>query len=278
MKNILVALNDHDLRKILSNFAAALAQHHGSHLSGVYVVPALRLYPVVTVHVPPDVFEAQRKVFRKRGEEVHDAFRAACEEHGVECEWHLLESLTPLVADMVIGMGRVQDLIVTGQPPLDELPDLEADFADRLVMESGRPVLFVPRHGKATPEFDHIVVGWNCTRESARALADALPLLKQAEKVDVVWVDPPSETPARRRPLEDLITALARHGVNAEGHGISSDGHHDAGAALLAHATDEGADLLVMGAWGHSRVREYVFGGATRHVLEQLTIPVLMAH
>ena len=278
MKNILVSLNDHDMRKPLSAFAAALAQRHGSHLSGLYVVPALRLYPVVTVHVPPDVFEAQRKVFRKRGEEVHAAFREACEEHGVECEWHLLESLTPLVADTVIGMSRVQDLVITGQPPEEESPDLEADFADRLVMETGRPVLFVPRHGAAEPAFDHVVVGWNCTREAARALHDALPLLKGAGKVEMVWVDPPEETGARRRPLEDVVAALQRHGIAAEGRGISSDGHHDPGAALLAYATDAGADLMVMGAWGHSRLREYVFGGVTQTVLTHMTVPVLFSH
>jgi len=278
MKNLLVSLNDHDMRQRLSDFAATLARRFGSHLSGLYVVPALRLYPVVTVHVPPDVFEAQRKVFRKRGEEVHEAFTAACKEHGVECEWHLLESLTPLVADVVIGMSRAQDLIITGQPPEDESPDLEADFADRLVMETGRPVLFVPRHGEASPEFAHVVVGWNCTREAARALHDALPLLKEAEKVELVWVDAPEETKARRTPLHDVVAALKRHGIAAEGVNISSDGHHDPGAALLAHAADVDADLMVMGAWGHSRLREYVFGGATRHVLEQMSMPVLMAH
>ncbi len=278
MKNLLVSLNDHDRREHLSRFAAALARRFGAHLSGLYVVPALRLYPVVTVHVPPEVFEAQRKVFRKRGEEVHVAFRAACEEHGVDCEWHLLESLSPLVADTVIGMARVQDMLITGQPPLEETPDLEADFADRLVMETGRPVLFVPRDGEATPDFGHVVVGWNCSREAARALHDAMPVLRDAGKVEVVWVDALKETKARRRPLEDVVAALQRAGIAAEGRGISSAGHADAGAALLAHAKDAGADLLVMGAWGHSRLREYVFGGATRHVLDEMTMPVLMSH
>ena len=278
MKNLLISLNDHEQRQVLSAFAARMAARFDAHLSGLYVVPALRLYPVVTVHVPDEVFEAQRKVFRKRGDEVRKAFEEACREHDVAHDWRLIESLTPLVADTVIGLSRVHDLIITGQPPEDESPDLEADFADRLVMESGRPVLFVPRHGRAAPVFDHVVVGWNCSREAARALHDALPLLKQAEKVSLVWVDPPQEAPTRRRPLEDVLSALQRHGVAAEGHGISSDGHHDAGAALLAHAHDADADLLVMGAWGHSRLREYVFGGATRHVLEEMNIPVLMAH
>ena len=279
MKNLLVSLNDYDMHARLSDFAAALAGKHGAHLNGVYVVPALRLYPVVTVHIPPDVLEAQRKAFHKRGEEVGAAFRQACRTAGVECDWHLHESFTPLVADTVIGMGRMHDLIITGQPPHEEEPDQEADFADRLVMESGRPVLFVPRTGEAKAQFDHIVVGWNGTREAARALHDAMELLKRANRVDLVRVDGvPEEGEEEALDVETLVDLLRRHAVSARASIIPQDGHADPGAALMAHADAQRADLLVMGAWGHSRLREYVFGGATRHVLQEMSRPVLMSH
>ena len=279
MRNLLVSLNDYDMHEQLSNFAAALAREHGAHLNGVYVVPALRLYPVVTVHIPPDVMEAQRKAFHRRGEEVGAAFRQACKKAGVECDWYLHESFTPLVADTIIGMGRMHDLIITGQPPREEEPDQEADFADRLVMESGRPVLFVPRTGETKAQFGHIVVGWNGTREAARALHDAMELLKRASRVDLVRVDGvPEEGLDEALDVEMLADLLKRHGVPAKAYIIPQDGHDDPGAALMAHANAQEADLLVMGAWGHSRLREYVFGGATRHVLQEMSRPVLMSH
>ncbi len=277
MKNLLVTLNDHDQRAALSRFAARLAKHFGSRLDGLYVVPALRLYPVVTVHVPPEVFEAQRKVFRQRGEQAREAFERACAEHGVDCGWHLFESFTPLVADTVIELARPRDLVIAAQPPSEEKPDEEADFADRLVMETGRPVLFVPRKGHRETKFDHIVVGWNDTREATRALNDSLPLLKRAKRVDVVWVDPPERRKGEHDPLTDVAEALRRHKVPAEAMPLRSAGRMP-GEVLLAHAEENGADLLVSGAWGHSRLREYVFGGATRQLLKDMTLPVFMAH
>ncbi len=277
MKNLLVTLNDYDMRGALSRFAARVAKHFGGRVDGIYVVPALRLYPVVTVHVPPEVFEAQRKVFRQRGEEVRAAFEEACRAQGVEHGWHLFESFTPLVADTVIQMARPRDLVIAAQPSAHEEPDEEADFADRLVMETGRPVLFVPRAGQRETKFDHIVVGWNDTREATRALHDALPLLRRAKRVEIVWVDPPERREGEHDPLADMVEALKRHKVPAEARPLESAGRAP-GEALLAHAGEADADLLVAGAWGHSRLREYVFGGATQRLLAEMNMPVLMAH
>jgi len=223
------------------------------------------------------VFEAQRKAFRQRAEEVREAFEEACAGHDVECGWHLFESFTPLVADAVIEMARPRDLVIAAQPPAEEAPDEEADFADRLVMETGRPVLFVPRSGQRETRFDHIVVGWNDTREATRALHESLPLLKRAKRVEVVWVDPPERRRGVHDLLGDVVEALQRHEVPAEAKPLESAGRTP-GQALLAHAGETGADLLVSGAWGHSRLREYVFGGATQRLLKDMTLPVFMAH
>lgn len=277
MKNLLVTLNDYDMRGPLSRFAARLAKHFGSRVDGLYVVPALKLYPVVTVQMPPEVLEAQRKAFRQRGEEVREAFEQACRDQGVEYGWHLFESFTPLVADAVIELARPRDLVIAAQPPSEEEPDEEADFADRLVMETGRPVLFVPREGQRDIHFNHIVVGWNDTREATRALHDSMPLLWRAKRVEIVWVDPPEQHNGNHDPLADMVEALKRHGVPAQAVRLASGGRKP-GQVLLTHAQDGGADLLVSGAWGHSRLREYVFGGATHRLLKDMTLPVFMAH
>ena len=119
-------------------------------------------------------------------------------------------------------------------------------------------------------------IAWNSSAESSRAVFDALPLLKRAEKVTIITIDPEGgpDAPAS---AEAMAASLARHGVEASVSHTTSGGI-GVGAALLSRISDEGDDLLVMGGYGHSRLREFVFGGATRHILEQMTVPVLMSH
>jgi len=122
-------------------------------------------------------------------------------------------------------------------------------------------------------------VAWNGTRESARAAFDALPLLAKAKSVKLLWINPSTENGGNGNgmPGSELATALSRHGVKVEaGHSAVRD--VGVGDELLSRAADQGTDLLVMGAYGHSRVREYVFGGATRHILQHMTVPVLFSH
>ncbi len=123
-----------------------------------------------------------------------------------------------------------------------------------------------------------VLVAWNARREAARAVFDALPLLQQADEVKVVWVNPQAEGAAPVDvPAGDICAALARHGVKCEATEVAHP-RSGVGRTLLARAAEYGSDLLVMGCYGHSRLREFVLGGASRHVLEHMTIPVLMSH
>jgi nucleotide-binding universal stress UspA family protein len=153
----------------------------------------------------------------------------------------------------------------------------ELDVGDRLAVAAGRPVLIVPNAGVYCGIGSRVVVAWNGRREATRAAFDALPLLQQAKDVKVLWIDPRSEDEdAGAFAATDLCTALARHGIACEAVAAASDGN--VGATLLSCATEHRADLLVMGCYGHSRLTELVFGGATRHILRHMTIPVLMSH
>jgi nucleotide-binding universal stress UspA family protein len=146
-------------------------------------------------------------------------------------------------------------------------------------MESGRPVLIVPNGGVQRRVGEKVLVAWNARREAARAVFDALPILRGARDVKVVWVNPQAE---RERPQDtpagdDICTSLARHAVRCQAtEQIAPRG--SVGETLLACAKDMSADLLVMGCYGHTRARELVFGGASRHVLRHMAIPVLMSH
>jgi nucleotide-binding universal stress UspA family protein len=146
-----------------------------------------------------------------------------------------------------------------------------------LVLQSGRPVLFVPNIGEYSGIGSRVLVAWNGRRESARAAFDALPLLKRAEKVSVLWINPGDDSAARQVPAGDLCMALARHGVTCEAAAIDQQDQPD-GETLLARARYTHANLIVMGCYGHSRLREFVLGGVTRHVLRDMNVPVLMAH
>lgn len=158
----------------------------------------------------------------------------------------------------------------------------DAHLIDRLVMESGRPVLIIPRQGYFTPPNEGItektVIGIDGTAEDSRAMFDAVPLLQMAKQIRLVWANPQRQNKdAGDVPGAEEAEVLSRHGLNAVADSMVTD-ERNAEGALRMRANDLGADLLVMGAYAHSRMREFVFGGATLHVLQNMNIPLLISH
>jgi nucleotide-binding universal stress UspA family protein len=204
-------------------------------------------------------------------------FQAAVEGRHLTSEWCEANAGASTVADVVVKHARAADLAVAAQRDWHWSESARLDVGDRLAMAAGRPVLIVPNEGVHSQIGSRVVVAWNGQREATRAAFDAMPLLQQAHEVKVLWIDPQSEDEsAQPFAATDLCTALARHGIACEPIEVASDG--DIGAALLASAARHRADLLVMGCYGHSRLSELVFGGATRHVLRHMAVPVLMSH
>lgn len=277
-KTILVSLNEVDRAKALIDVAAAIADKHGAHLTGLFVIPALHIYPATGLQVSPEVFEDHRRFFTSRSEQVEALFEDERRRQGFAGEWRLVETGSPLVAEAVIDHALPSDLVVASQGSAESTAGIERDCAERIVLESGRPVLVVPYYGRYS-EFGHrVLIAWNATREAARAAFDSVPLLIGAESVHITWVDP-QKTLAEpgSLPGAELATALSRHGIRPTAEGLPTAGL-GVGEALLSHVADVGADLLVMGAYGHSRMREFILGGATRTVLQTMTVPVLMSH
>ncbi|MFN4155808.1 MAG: universal stress protein [Paracoccaceae bacterium] len=192
---------------------------------------------------------------------------------GVEAAVTHIGALTELVAQR----ARFADLVVLARPYGKEQGAEAEAVVEAAMFEGSAPVLVLPETGllSATPK--RIVVAWNQSREAMAAVRAALPLLKQADQVTITVIDPPVHGPERSDPGGMLCQMLVRHGVHAEVTVLArtlprvSD-------VLLRHLRDMSADLLVMGAYGHSRFREAILGGATRNMLEQATVPVLMAH
>ena len=257
-------------------FAGVLAEEHGAHLIGVFMQPA----PTITTAQTFARGKGMQEVMEVQGEEVegivahhHRLFEDTVRRHGVQpgSEWRSLTYLSSEVgvhayyADLVI-VSRPEAAVHTAGPP---------GLAESLVLSSGRPIILFPPHSKVS-RVHRVLVAWNATRESIRAVADALPLLVRAEAVEVVVVDHQRQRTHGQEPGADIARHLARHGAQVEVRRLSS-GKEDVGRLLLSESATFGADLLVMGAYGHSHVSEWMFGGVTRTVLYQAGLPVLMS-
>jgi nucleotide-binding universal stress UspA family protein len=255
-----------------------LADRNQAHLVGLYVVPAA-IYGSTTA-IGARLAGSGRKAFREEAERIRQAFDTATKGRPIVAEWRLLEPSAdhPGVAEAVIEQARTADIVVAAQTDDNWEYSLLLDCPDRLAMESGRPAIIVPHAGRFPRVGTRVVVAWNGKREATRAVFDAMPLLRQAEAVRILWVNPDGSANALgRSPGEDLAATLARQGVKCElASSVATE--IDVADDLLSRVSDYGADLLVMGIYGHSRLREFVFGGATRKVLRHMTVPVLMSH
>lgn len=176
--------------------------------------------------------------------------------------------------------ARYCDLLVVGQDdPDDKLLTQSSPVAEYALMNSARPVLVVPHVGSFPAPAKRVLVAWDGSVESARAVHGAIPLLQKAALVQIAVFDPKSGAAAHGdEPGADIALYLARHGIRVEVSRHATGKRIDIGNALLSHAADFGADLLVMGGYGHSRFREIVLGGVTRTILQSMTTPVLIAH
>ncbi|HUR43973.1 MAG TPA: universal stress protein [Aestuariivirga sp.] len=277
-KTILVSLNETGRLSQVIAAAGLLGRELKAHVSGLYVVPAVQVYPSVGFEAAPQVFEGNRTYFKDNAGRVRTEFEAAMQGERVSFDFRQIDARTPLIADDTIACGRSADVILASATNPDEITGVERDFVEQLIMGVGRPVIILPATGDTGLSLHEIVIGWDGGREAARAAFDALPLLKAAKKVRVVRASSQKDsTPKGGFPGASLVEALGRHGIATEMQIYPSEGH-DAGQALLRCADEFGAGLIVMGAYGHSRLAEFIFGGATRVVLGKLNRPVLMSH
>ncbi len=281
-KDILVHLDDSPRSPVRLELAIRLAAASGAHLAGVHVmnVPAASMFYGYSMTVaspgPEDLIETLRAEVLERIGPVEEAFRERIRQEGLDGEWRVVEG-DP--GTMLAQHARYVDLAIVGQPNRYEP---QADGSDHIpvsvLMSSGRPALVVPFAGRFDTIGRHVLVAWNASREAARALNDALPLLKTAQMVTVLAINPESGIGGHGEvPSADISLHLARHGVKAEAaHTVAKDIAD--GEALLSYAADIGADLIVAGAYGHSRMRELAFGGVTKTLLAEMTVPVLFSH
>ena len=256
--------------------ATALAQRFDAHLVGFHARRPFEA-PVFFdggVGFPmDDFFRSYEESVETEDAAASAAFTKAIKGKHLSTEWR---AVTGYVDDELSLQARYADLVVVGQA--DPVPTVTpSDLPEVTALATGRPVLVVPYVGAKAPGKVALVC-WNASREAARAVVDALPFLEAAQKVIVLAVNPESSAAGHgAEPGADVAAWLSRHGVKVTvQREVAPDA--DVGGVILSRAADHGADLIVMGIYGHSRMRELVLGGASRSLLGSMTVPVLMAH
>ena len=264
-------------RSAATDAAIRMAQAFGAHLTALNHVDVIRLSPFIRAHLGEELVRQQLRRAEDDATAAAAGFEAIARREGLGGV-----EVRRLVGDSVQGLAisaRYADLIVLGQVDAENTDGPEQrDFPDHAILAAGRPLLMIPYAGTFNTIGEHVVVAWSATRESTRAVTDALPLLQRAKKVTVIMGDArPGAGGHGASPGADIALYLARQGVTVEV-SLEQTAGIDVGSLLLSRIADLDADLLVMGAYGHSRMRELVLGGVTRTILRQMTVPVLMSH
>ena len=270
--NILVHIDNNEASSKCLRAAITLAEQHSSSLTGLYIIPDMTMPFYGEMPIPLELLEAQKQETEALEAKAKAKFEAAVARFSISSQW---QSVTGAAEYRVAEYARFTDLVILRQALDEDYLSENSGLAARVVLRCTRPVLLIPDTGFAKPIGKRILVAWNSSREAVRAVNDALPLLQKASHVEVLAVAP--DRGEGDLPTADMCLHLARHGVKAEGEHIVAD-DLTAGESLLAHAQTMNMDLIVMGGYGHSRLRETVFGGATRHLLKNMTVPVLMSH
>lgn len=275
-KTIILYLNATERARRVIEVAAEIASYFEAHLIGLRVFPAVRLSPPVPLPFSREVAGQLRAGIEKETAELKSIFEDMTARKPFAAEWRSVTDAAGDPSDIVLRHARTADLVVASQTdPTSPMSDV-LDFPERIVLGAGRPVLVVPAFGHHKGIPGNVSVAWRNTRESARAVSDALPFLKLAKNVHVMSVEE-AGIGANDGSLTEIASSLGRHGIKPiVSRPISTE--FTTGEEIRVRAIDGQADMLVMGCYGHSRLREMALGGVTRHMLREMTIPILFSH
>ncbi len=274
LKNLLVHIDDGKACTDRIQAAIALAQAHGAHLTGLYIAADPVLLGNIRAEIPAQFLAVLKDQLTERIEAAEARFIEVVERAGLSVECRTAHCPGTRIAELIGLHARYADMVVLGQP--DHSGELEDHIAEDVVLSSGRPALVVPYIGAGKTMGERVMIAWDAGREAARAVHDALPVLERAKSVVVLVINPRRGNHGAE-PGADIALHLARHGIKVQAQNTEVKDLSVADA-LLSRLADQGIDLLVMGAYGHSRLRELVLGGVTRQLFQQMTVPVLMSH
>jgi nucleotide-binding universal stress UspA family protein len=275
IRDIVVNLTGDTAQDFAAAYAVSVAQAFAAHLGGVAFVYEPVIPGSLLGGIPTDLIEAQREENSKAAKAAVARFEAAATAAGISSETRIMDASVAGAADLFGRIARRFDMSVVGQVRPGEGASEEL-LIEGALFESGRPVVVVPYVQERSLTLERVLICWDGSRPATRAIADALPFLKRAKSIEVVAV---SGERGKGRELvgTNMAAHLSRHGLAVELKRISA-GDVDVPATIRKYAIDGGVDFMVMGGYGHSRLREFILGGVTRTILASTTIPVLMSH
>ena len=275
IKDIVLALEVGSTRDAVLDYAMSVSTAFNAHIAAIGFAYEPVMPPVDTGGaVPFDILDAERAENKKAATDAIARFEEAARRAAVSAESRLIDASVSGATKVFGSIARSFDLSIVGQAdPSSIRDDLMVEGA---LFNSGRPVLIVPYIQRAPLKLDRVTCCWDGSRNATRAIHDAMPLLSRAKAIDVVIVGAEKDKTGAIQGV-DIAQHLARHGLNVELRQIPAD-DLDVANAVLSDAADRGTDLIVMGGYGHSRLREFVLGGATRGILASMTVPTLMSH
>jgi len=274
IKDIVVSLSSRGQQDFVADYAASVAGTLDARVTGI----AFLYEPVIPDGtlggVPVELIELQRQENSKAARDAISQFEAAVKKAGVAGQTQTLDATFGGAATLFASIARCFDLAIVGQAQREHGASEEL-MIEGALFESGRPIIIVPYIQKRGLTLERVLACWDGSRTAARAIGDAMPLLERAKAVDLVTV-------AEERKSEEIAGTtmsdhLARHGIKTNPKRLTR-GDLAIEDVILSYAADSGADLMVMGGYGHSRLREFILGGVTRGILAAMTAPVLMSH
>ena len=275
IKDLVVNLTVGEGSDVAGPFAISIAEAFEAHVAAVAYSYEPVIPPTVMGSIPAAFIEEQREVNEKAATDALGTFNSAAERSGVSFESRIMTASLAGASDTFGSIARRFDLSVIAQAEPEKVQPEEL-IVEGALFGSGRPVVVVPYIQKSGLKLDRVMVCWDASRNAARAVADAMPFLRKAKAIDVVIVA--SERPKGDEiPGADIGQHLARHNLKVDVKRIVAT-DTDVASTILSHAADSSADFVVMGGYGHSRLREFILGGATRGILGSMTLPVLMSH
>jgi nucleotide-binding universal stress UspA family protein len=275
IKDIVVNLTGGHPQDFASDYAISLAAGFSAHLAGVGFIYEPVIPGSLLGGMPTNLIEAQREENSRTAKEAVSRFESSARAAGISAETRTLDASVAGAPDLFGRIARRFDLAVVGQARREQGASEEL-MIEGALFGSGRPLIVVPHAHKQGLKLDRIVICWDGSRPAARAIADSLPFLRRAQSINIVVV-----TGERDKSGEitgtNMRRHLARHGINVEIKHITGGGS-GVQNAILSHAGETGADFMVLGGYGHSRLREFILGGVTRSILHSMVVPVLMSH
>ncbi|QIE54202.1 universal stress protein [Pikeienuella piscinae] len=275
-KTILLSMNTPEAAQRLVGPAVELARRHGAHLVGVHVVEAVAIHADYVMVPPLAEIEHLEAAQSERAEKIEKIFKAATEGEDFVSEWRFVQTRTVTASDQIIEQARTADLVIMAQENSTDAYSGGEVMLERTIRKSGRPVLVIPYLGEMKTVGSKVLVGWSATREAARAAHDALPLIAPDGAAAIVTARAADEQNHAMATARELALVYDRHGVRAEVAERITEGMA-IGDILLNEAFERGADLIVTGAFGHSRIYDFVIGATTTKLLESMTVPVLFS-